>query len=150
MTSGGARGRSGPAPDPKSLRSLTRDWITLPAEGFQGDVPAWPLSGQSEREVEVWQAHWRMPQAVRWSAEQMTWNVAFYVRRFAEAEESGSAANLSTLVKQLAEDLGLSKAGMDRNRWRIADAPALALVGAADAKVVPIESGSSRDRFKTP
>jgi len=150
MAVGGYRARSGPAPDPKSLRSLTRDWITLPAEGFQGEVPVWPLVVQSDREVEVWAAHWRMPQAVRWSAEQMTWNVAFYVRRFVEAEESGSPANLSTLVKQLAEDLGLSKAGMDRNRWRIADAPTLALVEAAGAEVVPIKSGSSRDRFKTP
>lgn len=146
MTSGGSRSRSGPAPDPNSLRSAARDWVTLPAEGYQGDIPEWPLDGQTAREAEVWAAHWRKPQAVRWIADQMEWQVAFYVRRFCEAEPTGSAANLSTLVKQLGEDLGLTKAGMDRNRWRVAERTPAA-VEAKPANVIDIKAGSSRDRF---
>lgn len=146
MTSGGSRARSGPPPDPNSLRSAARDWVTLPADGYLGDTPTWPLEGQTTREAEVWEAHWRKPQAVRWIADQMEWQVAFYVRRFCEAEGVGAAANLSTLVKQLGEDLGLTKAGMDRNRWRIAERT-LTAVEPKSADVVDIKAGSSRDRF---
>lgn len=49
MAKGGARVNSGPPPDPNALRrdrnrDLDKDgWLTLPASGFDGDVPAWPL-----------------------------------------------------------------------------------------------------------
>ena len=70
MSSGGARARSGPPPDPNALRRdrpSDRDgWVTLPAEGRQGDAPEWPLVGQSDREAELWAAEWRRPQAVQW------------------------------------------------------------------------------------
>lgn len=148
MTSGGARATSGPSPDPNSLKSGSRSWITLPAEGYLGEIPAWPLDGQSDREIAVWESHWRKPQAVRWIAEHLEWNVAFYVRRFCEAEVPNSSANLSTLVKQLAEDLGLTKTGMARNLWRHETVSPLAAVPSPDAAVIPIQSGSSRDRFK--
>ena len=148
MTSGGVRATSGPSPDPNSLKSGNRSWITLDAAGYQGEIPEWPLSGLSDRESAVWESHWRKPQAIRWAAEQLEWNVAVYVRRFCEAEVPDSSTALSTLVKQLAEDLGLTKAGMARNLWRISSPPTLAAVPSPDAAVIPIRSGSSRDRFK--
>jgi hypothetical protein len=46
---GGARARSGPAPDPNALRR-ERDgntWIDLPAEGRAGPPPEWPLTGRT-------------------------------------------------------------------------------------------------------
>lgn len=47
MPRGGARANSGPPPDPNALRrerpSDKETWRTLPAEGRQGDPPAWPL-----------------------------------------------------------------------------------------------------------
>lgn len=47
MPRGGARVNSGPPPDPNALRrdrpSDKDGWTTLPAEGRQGDPPAWPL-----------------------------------------------------------------------------------------------------------
>jgi hypothetical protein len=49
MVSGGARVNSGPAPDPNALRrdrerGLDKDgWLTLPAGGYTGPIPAWPL-----------------------------------------------------------------------------------------------------------
>lgn len=51
MTSGGARARSGPAPDPNALRRTrdAKEWIKLKREG-RGDVPApeWPLEPPPE------------------------------------------------------------------------------------------------------
>jgi hypothetical protein len=120
MTSGGSRARSGPPPDPNSIRSGARTWLTLPAEGFDGDVPEFPLPDENARELELWESLWRTPQAFAWDANQMTLQVAFYVRRFAEAEKPEASANLSTLVRQLSEDLGLNFAGLARNLWRIA------------------------------
>lgn len=47
MPSGGARVSSGPPPDPNSLRTaklIDKDgWLNLPAGGYDGPVPDWPL-----------------------------------------------------------------------------------------------------------
>lgn len=47
MPRGGARFNSGPAPDPNALRrdrpSDKDGWTTLPAGGFTGKIPPWPL-----------------------------------------------------------------------------------------------------------
>lgn len=49
MPKGGARTRSGPAPDPNAIRpNATRggksdEWLSLPAAGRDGDTPEWPL-----------------------------------------------------------------------------------------------------------
>ncbi|MFD5509013.1 hypothetical protein ACFWIB_14720 [Streptomyces sp. NPDC127051] len=45
--------------------------------------------------------------------------MALYVRRLAEAEEPKSFVNLSTLVRQMSDSLGLTTPGMRANRWRI-------------------------------
>ncbi len=45
--------------------------------------------------------------------------VALYVRRLAEAEEPDARVNLSTLVRQMADSLGITTPGMRANRWRI-------------------------------
>lgn len=121
MPSGGARARSGPAPDPTALRR-DRDageWTILPAEGRQGATPEWPLSEQSIREAELWASLWRKPQALMWERYGQELEVALYVRRFSEAEMMDSRVNLSTLVRQMADSLGLTTPGMRANRWRI-------------------------------
>lgn len=120
MPKGGARTRSGPPPDPNSLRS--GEWTTLPAEGRQGPAPAWPLVGQSEREAEMWENLWRLPQALEWDRLHQEPLVALYVRRFIEAEAPGSAVNLSTLVRQLADELALTRGGLLRARLLIGSA----------------------------
>lgn len=50
MASGGARARSGPAPDPNALTrdkvrksALNGEWVKLPASGRKGRTPPWPL-----------------------------------------------------------------------------------------------------------
>ena len=149
MSSGGARARSGPPPDPMALRRQRpgdAEWTTLPAEGRAGDPPMWPLAGESEREVKLWQALWAMPQAVTWDAMRQDLEVALYVRDLALFEQPGAPVNLGTLVRQQADALGLTIPGLRSNRWKIAQA------AAEQPKRKPRVSASSRpsarDRFR--
>lgn len=123
MAKGGARSRSGPPPDPNSLTRDEGEWTILPAAGRVGDLPPWPLVDALERELDLWGDLWSAPQAIMWERQGQELMVALYVRRLVEAEQHGSAVNLSTLVKQLGEGLGLTTPGMRSNRWRIADGP---------------------------
>jgi hypothetical protein len=125
MAKGGARTRSGPAPDPDALRR-DRDageWTILPAEGRQGATPDWPLTMQHDREAELWERLWAMPQALMWERYGQDLEVALYVRRLVEAEAPESSVSLSTLVRQMGDSLGLTTPGMRANRWRV-DRPA--------------------------
>lgn len=147
MTKGGARSRSGPAPDPNALRR-DRDageWTVLPADGRLGATPAWPLTEESVREAELWADLWRKPQAIMWERFGQDVEVALYVRRLTEAELMDSRVNLSTLVRQMADSLGLTTPGMRANRWRITaeEAPRPAATGRA-----PAARSSSRSRLK--
>lgn len=125
MASGGARARSGPPPDPNALRR-NRDageWVTLPAEGRDGPEPRWPLHGEpTARERYIWRDFWKKPQAVMWEHNSQEYEVALLVRRYTEAEAPLASANLSTLVRQMMDSLGLTIPGLRSNRWRIADA----------------------------
>ena len=126
MASGGARARSGPAPDPDSYRSQNRDWIDLPAGGFTGEVPEFPLSGALSSEVVYWADLWARPQAAAWSALGLKYQVAAYVRAFLESVEVEASAGLKTAVLRMETELGLSIAGMKQNLWRIGEVqPAL-------------------------
>lgn len=123
MGSGGARARSGPAPDPNALRR-DRDqgeWTVLPSEG-RGDVlsPEWPLDGHSIRESVIWEKLWRKPQALAWERLGQEFEVALLVRNLVFAETPGSPTNLGTLVRQQMDSLGLTTPGLRANRWRIA------------------------------
>lgn len=146
MVKGGARARSGPAPNPNALRRErdAGEWKVLPAEGRQGATPDWPLSEQTDRETELWNGLWEMPQALMWEQYRQHLEVAMYVRRLAEAEKPQSAVVLSTLVRQMADSLGLTTPGMRANRWRItADEAA-----AAPRSGRPAAKRSSRSRLK--
>lgn len=144
MPKGGARARSGPPPDPNALRRDRDgdDWVILPAAGRKGAPPKWPLAKASAREAELWKQHWALPQAVEWERNHHHIEVALYVRRLAEAEQPNTAVNLSTLVRQLTDALGISEPGMRANRWRIGD-PEVKAAAAPKAAA----SRSARDRF---
>lgn len=122
MPKGGARSRSGPAPDPNALRRErdAGEWTILPAEGRAGDAPDWPLTESSPRESELWLTLWSRPQALMWARFGQQIEVALYVRRLVEAEERGASVAVGTLVRQMADSLGLTTPGMRANRWRIA------------------------------
>lgn len=121
MPKGGARSRSGPAPDPDALRRErdAGEWTILPAEGRQGATPDWPLTEQNDREAELWERLWTLPQAFMWERCSQDIEVALYVRRLVEAEKPDAFVNLGTLVRQMADSLGLTMPGMRANRWRI-------------------------------
>jgi len=117
MASGGARARSGPAPDPNALRQ-SGDWTDLPPRRV-GDVPVWPLALQTGREAAVWSSLWVKPQAIIWERDQMFEIVALYVRQFVLAEELDSPVNRATLVKQMAGELMLTPDGLAKQRFRV-------------------------------
>ncbi|WBB73247.1 hypothetical protein O7602_26770 [Micromonospora sp. WMMD1128] len=154
MPSGGARTRSGPPPDPKALRRDRKtdgEWTILPAAGRPGDPPAWPLSehedpGWGDRETELWRRLWSRPQAVEWERQGQELEVALYVRRLVEAEQPGARANLATLVRQMADALGLTIPGLRTNRWKIAE-PGSSTRARRSGPVEPVRK-SARDRFQ--
>lgn len=150
MVKGGARARSGPAPDPMALRPVqgAGDWTVLPAAGRQGATPDWPLVEQTYRESTLWEALWCKPQAMMWDRLGQELEVALYVRRLAEAELVDSRVTLTTIVKQMADSLGLTTPGLRANRWRIDpgedDAPPAPTGGPSTSPMPP----SARDRLK--
>jgi hypothetical protein len=124
MPSGGARSRSGPAPDPNALRRDRKDdsaaWLTLPHEGRTKPAPRWPAPTQTDREAELWAEMWATPQALIWERDGLRHYVAMFVRLLAEAEvEKASAENRKT-VRMMYADLYLTSDSMTRARIRIA------------------------------
>lgn len=147
MASGGARMRSGPAPDPMALRRDRKDdaaWVTLPAEGFQGDVPEFPLSDVLTVEVALWLRLWGKPQAAMWSRLGLEFEVAAYVRAFLESTVAEASAGLKTAVLRMGAEIGLSLPGMHSLRWKFSEDE----LGSRRAVLVPVRSGpSAKDRL---
>ena len=123
MASGGARNRSGPQPDENSGRSDRRDFklTALPAEGFDGEAPEFPIPNGSERELALWAWAWRTPQAAAWFEQPWRWyTVAEWVRWSVKAEaEDASAAVIAAKIR-MADQIGLTPAGLKENGWKIA------------------------------
>lgn len=121
---GGARNRSGPHPSMHSARSDARDIraLKLPIGGYDGDFP--PLSeflpDATEREGIVWAGLWRTPQAAQWARE--AWRhrtVAMYVRWLTRAEDPEATAATANAAQRLADQIGMTPAGLKENGWLI-------------------------------
>lgn len=124
MPSGGARRNAGRSPDPDALRRDRKDdasWVTLPVEGFQGDVPDWPLSYASEFEIGLWEKLWRKPQAVMWHKLGLELQLAAYARAFYESTSRDAVSGLKTAVLRMEGELGLSLPGMHSLRWKFSE-----------------------------
>lgn len=149
MPKGGARSRSGPPPDPTALRRErdAGDWVILPPEGRSGPAPAWPLLDQDDREAALWAELWTTPQALMWDRNGSRYEVALYVRRLTEAEQRGAQVTLGTLVRQMADSLGLTSPGMRANRWKV-ERPGGEHQAAADGTPAAPARLSARDRLK--
>lgn len=146
MASGGARARSGPAPDPNALRRDRKDdkaWVDLPTVPL-AKVPSFPLPKipvyyeyfedkkkvreleesateiRWEAEQQLWSELWSMPQAHMWHELGLKWQVAAYVRCYLESVGPDSNAGLKTAALRQEAELGLSTVGMGQLRWRIA------------------------------
>ena len=152
MTSGGARSRSGPPPDPNALSRDRKDdktWTTLPQK-FAGAMPAWPLTESTGREDELWSVFWAKPQATLWERNGQLFEVAIHVRTFAEAERPDASSSLRTLLRQQADALLLTIPAMLAARIRIAaDEVAAKRTEHAAAEAAPPRT-SSRARLKKP
>ena len=146
MGSGGARARSGPQPDLSSGRSDRRGLSVevLPAAGFVGDVPEFPLPNATGRELELWDALWRTPQAAGWAVQSWRWQeVGQFVRLSVRLEDPAAPAGLYAQYRGIRTELGLSPAGLRENGWQIAtvEPPAVEPSGKSTA------SGGSRARL---
>ena len=149
MASGGARARSGPAPDPNALRRDRKDdasWLTLPSAGRSGKPPKWPLLDADPRELQLWADYWKRPQALLWEQNGQEFEVALHVRTFFEAERPDAPAALRTLVRQQMDALLLTIPAMHSARVRI-DVDEVA-VKRAEAEALAPAKLSARDRLK--
>lgn len=124
MASGGARNRSGPPMDPNSARSDALGIIltALPAEGYKGDVPEFPLPSSSDRESDLWEWAWALPQAAAWSVQPWRWHsVAMWVRTAVVCESQKAMAADKNSLHRFADQIGLTPAGLKENGWKIAE-----------------------------
>lgn len=174
MTSGGARAKSGPPPDPKSGRSDSRGikFTALPASGHDRPAPDFPLPRRTvsrweyeekrkfqvldleatetvnERELELWAWLWTTPQACAWAQPSECWRlhtIAMYVRTFVICEGAEATAADKGSLHRFADDIGMTPAGLRQNGWQIAvDQVAAKRADKADAK--PAEKPKRRLR----
>jgi hypothetical protein len=101
--------------------------VQLPAEGRQGEPPAWPIPGRATAaEVKTWEMLWATPQAVAW--EKMgagtVWEVARYCRTSVAATRPGAlgmpgGASLVAQATAMADRLGLTPKSMRLLLWEI-------------------------------
>ena len=125
MTRGGARNRSGPPANPNSERSDRRGYslTALPAEGYDGPVPDFPLPDPLPRELSVWAEAWRTPQACAWSLPSERWRlrtVAMWVRLSVRCEAPDAGAAHLAQLHRFADQIGMTTAGLAEMGWRVA------------------------------
>lgn len=154
MARGGARNRSGPKADPTSGRSDRRGYklTALPAEGYTGPVPDWPLSLATDRELTVWADLWETPQACAWSMPSEAWRtntVALYCRTLVRCEAPDAGAALLGQLHRFADQIGMTTAGLSEMGWAVAtDELAARREPDADDDTTSKPRTSSRDRIK--
>lgn len=175
MSRGGARNRSGPQPDPNSLKSARIGYTltALPAEGYTGEPPSFPLprvpvydiwyeekrrhknldveatEARRQRELDLWAWAWRTPQACAWSSQPWRWHsVAMWVRTAVLCESADATAADKGSLHRFADQAGLTPAGLKENGWKVAeDQVAEKRAERTTAPAAP-EQPSARDRFK--
>jgi hypothetical protein len=162
MTSGGARPRSGPAPDENAIRRLRPSdestWVELDPAGYGGPVPEYPFAVSEfahpaeslAAEEEMWRRLWAKPQAAMWTQLGQADQVAMYVRSYLEASAPGASASLRGLVRSQENELGVSMDGMAKLRWRLRadDLAARRAAPPANGKGGPKVSSAKARRMK--
>ena len=171
MPSGGKRNRSGPAADPNSGRSDARGYSlkALPAEGYSGPAPDFPLPPRqvlrweyedkrryqvvddeateqvAEREAEMWAWAWTTPQACAWSLRSERWRwptIAMWVRTFVLCESSEATAADKSSLHRFADQVGMTTAGLSEMGWAVA----VDEVGARAAERAAVEEETPEPR----
>lgn len=171
MTKGGARNRSGPAPREDSGRSDRRGYSlqALPAEGYGGPVPDFPLPTLRifqweyedkhryqvfdaeatktfrDRELVLWEWVWRTPQACAWAMPSEQWRaytVGMWVRTAVVCEGSEATAADKNSLHRFADQIGMTTAGLREMGWRVA------VDQVAEKATEPKQQVSSRSKLK--
>ena len=150
MSRGGARNRSGPAASESSERSDRRGYklTALPAEGYDGPVPDFPLPQANARELEVWAEAWKTPQACAWSLPSESWRVhtvAMWVRVKVRCEDPESGAALLGQLHRFADQIGMTTAGLAEMGWKVA-VDEVAQKAAEKSTAKPVEAPKRRLR----
>ena len=147
MPSGG-HARSGPAKQEGSGRAEAVGYklTELPAEGFSGEVPEWPLiPGASDVEAAYWERAWRTPQACVWSRQEFRWlipDVARWVRLTARCDELEASASLLARLPAAEDKIGMTAAGLARFGAKIKPDE----VGARRAERTPPAAGEEKPK----
>lgn len=119
MASGG-HARSGPVKQEGSARADAAGFklAELPAEGYQGEIPEWPIIPEASAvEAMYWDRAWRTPQACIWAKQEFSYlvpAVARWVRVAVRCDEPDAAATLLARLPSLADEIGMSTAGLAR------------------------------------
>ena len=172
----GGHARSGPRPDEKSARSDRRGYslTALPAEGYDGEVPAFPLPRRDvftkewddagkqvlvfdsaetkrveEREAELWARLWTTPQACAWSMPSESWRlhtIGLYCRTFVICESGAATAADKGSLHRFADQIGMTTAGLSEMGWKVKVDDLSERRGGARTAETPKRS-SSRDRL---
>jgi hypothetical protein len=119
--------------------------LELPAEGYQGEIPGWPLPGRASRaELDAWGQLWRTPQAVAWARLGWVRTVARYCRVMVRAERPGATAAIQGAAGKLETELGLTPKAMRLLLWTVS--PAAIEQDAAGAPADELEEARQRLR----
>lgn len=150
MSRGGARNRSGPQASEGSGRSDRRGYslTALPAGGYDGEAPEFPLPSPNQRELDVWDQAWTTPQACAWSMPSEMWRVrtvAMWVRLSVRCETEDAPAALLGQLHRFADQIGMTTAGLAEMGWKVAVDEVSAKAAAKSSDPKP---ASSRDRMK--
>ena len=137
-------------PDPSSERfqSRAQGLFALPASGYKRNHPKFPLpkyvvwevwkdeegthrerdeSGSAawnDREKQVWDTLWRLPQGFAWSRPKYAYlqvTLAQYVRQYVLCESGDAKAADRTALCRFADTVGLTPQGLRINGWTILD-----------------------------
>jgi len=149
MAKGGARNRSGPSKQEDSGRSDRAGYslTALPAEGYDGPIPSFPLMPRrisrwefedkrkfqvpdedatelvADREQALWEWAWRTPQACAWSMPSESWRIhtiAMWVRTFVICEGADATAADKGSLHRFADQIGMTTAGLAEMGWKVA------------------------------
>lgn len=125
MSRGGSRNRSGPKAQEGSATSDRRGYklTALPAEGYDGPAPDFPLPEATDRELEVWAEAWTTPQACAWAMPSESWRqrtVALWCRTVVRCEQPDVPATLLGQLHRFADQIGMTTAGLAEMGWKVA------------------------------
>lgn len=144
---------AGRPPDPGSLSEAIRIESgairTLPRERV-GEVPKWPLSRTTARELSVWREMWTKAQAIVWAEQNSEYQVAMYVRTLVAAEKRDATAAIRNLLLRQENDLMLTQAALLRAGFRISTnaAPQQQTISATTPAAAKRSVPSARGRLR--